>query len=185
MKSKSVNELILKIDELFQIHLSQRGILQYVSDKHVGQNQISWGSKVTSSWFDITFKFQNTISETTRSELNRISEYMNQNFIVRLHALLEYEGIKDTKSKIDIEISGHEILQILHELRKEFAHKTGKFNPENKDSVRLRHRLFKTFDINSEESLPDQFPLDKNRVIKPIVDGIKLYINGYWEKYRT
>ncbi len=109
---------------------------------------------------------------------------MNQNFIVRIHSLLEYEGIKDEKTKIDADIEGHEIIEFIHFLRIQFAHKTGNFNPKNQKEQELRQRLFDFFKIDPKESLPTQFPLDKNRVIKPIVEGTKKYVKAFWNKNR-
>lgn len=185
MKSNSLEDIIKRIDELNQIHLSLRGVIQYVNEQHIGNNKINWGSKVPSSWFDIEFSFHNHITNDTRNEINVLAEYLNQNFIIRLHSLLEYEGIKSEKSNIDTELEGYEMIQLIHFLRKQYAHKLGVFNPEDPKSVQLRERLFKQFNINPEESLPNQFPLDKNRVIKPIVKGTKQYVVAYWMKYRA
>ncbi len=182
MKSTTLQDLIERIDELHQIHLSLRGIVQYVAEHHEGKNIINCGSKVPSSWFDIEFTFQNPITNQTRKELNILSEYLNQNFIVRLHSLLEYEGIKSDGVTIDTELEGHNMIEIIHFLRKQYAHRLGEFDPNNKESKKLRTRLFKEFHIDQSESLPTQFPLDKNRVIKPIVDGTKKYVKALWEK---
>lgn len=182
MKSKNSDELIRRIDDLFKMHLSLRGVVQYVKKDYVGKDEISWGSSIPSGWFDINFKFSNKLTTESINELNRLSEYLNQNFIVRLHSLLEYEGIKNKKSNIDISLEGHEMIELLHYLRKEFAHKTGVFSASDKDSITLRARLLKTFNIDEKEVLPNQFPLDKNRVILPLVEGIKTYVKLYYNK---
>lgn len=184
MKSKTLDELIAKIDTLYKIHLSTRGILQYISEKKLGESELNWGSNITSGWIDIRFSFMNPITEETRMELNRMSDYMNQNFIIRLHSLLEYEEIKGEKIKIDKSLKGHKMIEIIHFLRKQFAHKPGDFNPSDSASLTLRNRIFEEFEINPEESLPNQFPLDKNRVIKPIVMGTISYVTEFWKKNR-
>lgn len=95
---------------------------------------------------------------------------------------MEYEGIKSEKIKIDKKLEGYEMIELIHFLRKEFAHKLGHFDTNDKESKKLRERLFKKFNINSEESLSNQFPLDKNRVLKPMVEGIKNYVTAFWKK---
>jgi hypothetical protein len=176
MKSKSLKELLNKVDELYQIHNTTRGILQYVKDSSIGLNELKWRSKIPSNSFEIKYSFNCPITQQSVLELNSISEYMNQNFILRLHSLLEYEGILGAKTNINTKIEGFKMLQFIHFLRKEFAHKTGKYYNDSKDSTKLRNELFAYFKIDSSESLPNQFPLDKNRVIKPIVEGVKKYI---------
>lgn len=166
------------------MHLSLRGILQYVKKDKIGDSQLSWGSKTDSGWFDIQYNFKNPITEKSREELNRLSEYMNQNFIVRLHSLLDYEEIKSKKVSIDTSLSGYKMVEVVHFLRVQFAHRHGRFDPNDNDSEILRERLLKEFNISPEESLPDQFPLDKKRVIVPIVNGVKEYVNEFWFKYR-
>jgi hypothetical protein len=98
---------------------------------------------------------------------------------------LEYEGFLGENVKIDKEIEGSNSLELLHFMRPQFVHKTGKHNAENPDSVRLRERLFREFCIEPSESLSDQFPLDKNKVILPIVEGTKKYVITFWHRYRS
>ena len=185
MKSKSLSEIINRIDDLFQIHLSLRGIVQYLGPQYIDRDRISWKSKVPANSFDINFTFVKKINQETISDVNKLSDYLNQNFILRLHSILEYEGFLGKNIKIDKNLEGHIFLELIHFLRPHFAHKTGKHNPENKKSAQLRERLFNEFNIDYNESLPNQFPLDKNRVILPIVNGTKKYIELYWNKHRT
>lgn len=182
MESQSIEELLDKIDELHKMHLSLRGILQYVGEDKIGASHLSWGSKTNSGWFDIKYTFNESISQESRTELNKLSEFMNQNFIVRLHSLLDYESIKSKTVSIDTSLPGHKMVEIIHFLRIQFAHRHGIFDPQDEDSVKLRKRLFNEFGINQEESLPNQFPLDKNRVILPIVNGVKEYVKAFWDK---
>jgi hypothetical protein len=184
LKSQTAEEIIEKIDELHKMHLSLRGTLQYVKEDKIGDSQLSWGSSTDSNWFDIQYNFTKPITQESREELNRLSEFMNQNFIVRLHSLLDYEEIKSKKVSIDKSLSGYKMIEVVHFLRTQFAHRPGRFDPNDNDSVILRERLFEEFNISPEESLPDQFPLDKNRVIVPIVNGVKNYVHEFWVKYR-
>lgn len=184
MKSNSAEELIARIDELHQIHLSLRGVMPYVQESHLGEKKLHNKTKIRSELFEVELTFSSSITPQMRSDLNVLSEYLNQNFIIRLHSLIEYEGIKSEKVKIDQALDGFEMIELIHHLRKQYAHRLGKFDLNDPESVKLRHRLFKTFNIDPIESLPDQFPLDKNRVIVPIVKGTKKYVKAFWEKYR-
>jgi hypothetical protein len=183
MKSKNLNELLEKIDSLHKTYIATRGIIQYINEDKIGKSELKWGSNINSEWVDIQFNFKQQISIEIRNELNRISESINQNFIIRLHSLLDYEGIKNGKSLIDKSIEGFEMIEIIHFLRKQFAHRHGNFDLNDIDSIKTRERLFKDFNIEHYESLPNQFPLDKNRVILPIVNGTKKYVSGYWNKH--
>ena len=98
MKSKNLNELLEKIDSLHNTYIATRGIIQYINEDKIGKSELKWGSNINSEWVDIQFNFKQQISIEIRNELNRISESINQNFIIRLHSLLDYEGIKNGKS---------------------------------------------------------------------------------------
>lgn len=74
------------------------------------------------------------------------------------------------------------MIEIIRFLRNEFAHKTGHFNPANPKSVQLRERLHTQFKIDPSIIPSMQFPLDKNEVIRPLVDGIKKYVEAFWKK---
>lgn len=182
MLKSELSDILNKIDSLYQLHISTRGILQYVGPDKIGLNEFNWGTQVNGDWIKLRYRFEKPVDESMRVQLNKLSEFMNQNFIVRLHSLLEYEKIKGKKIPIDKSLNGHEMIEIVHFLRKQYAHRHGDFDPSDKDSVMLRNRLYETFNINSNESLPTQFPLDKNRVIKPIVDGTKQYVIELFKK---
>jgi hypothetical protein len=181
MPENRSDRIIKRIDELHKMHLGLRGILQYIGEQHNGKNQINWNATIPSQTIRINYNFPRQITDETRFELNKLSEYLNQNFIVRLHSLLEYEKIKDDNNKIDTTLEGYEMLEVIHFLRIQFAHKDGVYNPNNEKARILRERLFRVFNIHPDESLPNQFPLDKNRVILPIVEGVKKYVKAFCE----
>jgi hypothetical protein len=95
VKASSTQEVLDKIEVLHKKHLSLRGIIQYVKKEKVRETRLNWGSKTDSFWFDIEYKFRNAVTEEAWMELNDFSEYLNQNFIVGLDSLLEYDGIKE------------------------------------------------------------------------------------------
>lgn len=180
LRSKHADELKSKIDELYGMFRAVRWIIQYVGPKYEGQKEVRWKSRIPSNEFWVTYNFDKPLNEETRSELNKISEYENQNFIVRLYALLQYEGL--FKNGIDKTMNGHEHVLFLEELRHQFAHKPGKFNPNNKKSKKLRSDLFKFYKINPDDSLPDQFPLPKDIMIHPMVNGVKEYVEHFYRE---
>lgn len=184
MKSKTLEELIERIDELHQVHRSLRGIVPYIEKRSIGKKKLKSKTKVSSIDFEVEFNFPISLTKQMRIDLNVLAQYLNQNFIIRLHSLLEYEGIKNGKGTIDDTLIGHEMIEIIHFSRKQYAHRHGKYDPNDSDSVMLRDRLFKTFNIDPNESLPDEFPIYKNRVLTPIVRGTKKYVKAFWEKNR-
>jgi len=180
LRSKHADELKSKIDGLYGMFRAVRWIIQYVGPKYEGQKEVKWKSRIPSNEFWVTYNFDKPMNEETISELNRISEYENQNFIVRLYALLEYEGL--FKDGIYESLNGYKHVQFLKELRNQFAHKPGKFNPKNKESNKLRSELFEFYQINPDDSLPDQFPLPKDIMIHPMVKGVKDYVKHFYEE---
>lgn len=178
LRSKHADELNTKIDELYGMFRSVRWIIQYVGPNYNGQKEVKWNSRIPSNEILVTFNFDKPINEKTRTELNKISEYENQNFIVRLYALLQYEGLFN--HGINKSLTGHQHVSFLEELRHQFAHKPGKFNPKNKKSKKLRLELFDFYKINPDDSLPDQFPLPKDIMIHPMVIGVKNYVKHFY-----
>jgi len=180
LRSKHADELKSKIDGLYSMFRAVRWIIQYVGPEYEGQSEVKWKSRIPSNEFWVTYNFDKPMNGETISELNRISEYENQNFIVRLYALLEYEGL--FKDGINDSLNGYKHVKFLKELRNQFAHKPGKFNPQNKNSKKLRLELFKFYKISPDDSLPDQVPLPKDKMIHPMVNGVKDYVKHFYEE---
>jgi hypothetical protein len=98
---------------------------------------------------------------------------LNENFIIRLFALLESYGIY---SKIDKELEGSEEIDILRRLRMVLAHSLGKYHPNDPDQRKLVDRIIKRMGLRIDD--PAEFPLDIDKVIDPLVRGCKTYIKA-------
>jgi hypothetical protein len=112
---------------------------------------------------EIQIKYNHPIDEIFRDYNNSIGHFLNQNFLLRLFAVLQYHGIYDGFDK-----TRYKKLQILKQLRNEFGHGLGTYNPTSPKDKKLMKNIVTEF------NLPDidysDFPISIDTVINEIVN---------------
>lgn len=115
---------------------------------------------------------------------NSITLWINQNFVVRLCSLLDSYNIWGNNRIIDKSFRGSEAINLIRALRQNFAHGSGKFNDEKKEHKKIYERII-TYCSLSQSDIeywkkyhPFDFPLSIDKVIQPLFDGCKEYLNA-------
>ncbi|MDP2234238.1 MAG: hypothetical protein Q8K89_11415, partial [Actinomycetota bacterium] len=108
-------------------------------------------------------KLKGELTSEVRDSHNRVGELQNENFIVRLWALLESHGF--TKP---IRSAAHsKDIRLLKELRQHYAHGTGYFNPEKRRHISLRRKVGRHFGLSDDELGPG-IPTTITTVLEPL-----------------
>ncbi len=107
--------------------------------------------------------------------LNEIAHWINENFVLRLYAVLESHGL--FKNGIDKGVAGHDEMEILRRLRNKIGHGSGKYDPEDADKRKLHERLVNHFGIDPKTYLEDhtKYPLAVGQVLVPLAEACKTY----------
>lgn len=173
MRKDTLNCIIKQIDEFRSFHVKVRARFPYLSESVIGTDSIKLPAFYKNEGIDLLLKFDREIDNSIREENNAIGHFANQNFILRLFAIMNYYGFVGDNISLVKESPGFQEVDILRRLRHIYAHSLGKFNPENDDHVKLKQVIQERFSLDVPDY--DDFPLNIHAVIDAIIDGCKSY----------
>ncbi len=107
--------------------------------------------------------------------LNDIAHWINENFVLRLYAVLDSHGFY--KDKIDTSIEGHVEVDLLRRLRNKIGHGSGRYDPLDSDKRKLYETLVAHFSIEPHAYLEDttKYPLAVGQVLVPLARKCEAY----------
>ncbi|MCG6959165.1 hypothetical protein LJE82_04640, partial [bacterium BMS3Abin03] len=118
--------------------------------------------------------------------ITSIGHWTNQNYIILICSLIEANKIitKENEGKIDQSIDGWEEVDLVRRLRNQFAHSSGKYDPNDPEEKKLYERIVTFFKVSlaKDSSEATEFPLPIDVVLEPITEGCKKYIQNYFIK---
>ena len=170
---KEINDLLESCKTLWNDFNNCKAHFPYVPIDAKGATAVRTAPFYIAQGFDISFLFSEGISEDGIKRINQIGHWLNQNFIIRLCAVIEYFEIISKSIKIDFNLDGAEHINIVRRLRNCFAHSSGRYNPEDKihrETMELmRDKLGVSIDARTE------WPISIDKVLKPLYDGCIKY----------
>lgn len=172
-----IEEIIEHIDDIYSYYRHSRSFVPYLNPKLVGKNEsppFNINRNVT-----VTVIFNEPLTKDFILLNNQIAHYLNQNFLIRLYALLDYHQVVSEKEKINKDLPGADEVDILRRLRRLFSHTSGKYNPSNNEHLELVQRIISFFNLSITE--PNDFPISIDKVIEPIVIKTKEYIKAKFQ----
>jgi hypothetical protein len=108
-----------------------------------------YGNMGLSVWF----RFSSPLTSEFITEFNDLARWINQNFVLRLYAVLELNGLISQTIRIRPDIEGHNEVDILRRLRNSFGHGSGRYDPTDVGKRRLFERIVSPFDLDVGEYL--------------------------------
>lgn len=169
-----MNDIIDQIDEFRSFFLKVRSRFPYMSEAAIGLTSFSPPPYYQSHGIDLEIHLTEPVTFEVKNENNTIAHFINQNFILRLYAILNYYGFVGETISLNKESPGFLEVDLLRRLRNIYAHSIGNYNPDNENHVKLREVMEKRFGINIIHY--DEFPLNIDEVLDEIVAGCKIYI---------
>jgi hypothetical protein len=169
-----------------QLHnlLSIRAMFPYLAKDLIGITSYPTAPLYQDRGFNITFSFSEPLTAERVEEINTIGHWVNQNFIVRLCALLESHHIipPKGKGKINQQLDGHEEVDILRRLRNVIAHTSGRYDPKEPNERKLYERIAQKFSIEADDpQTTSDFPLPIDTLLIPLAEGCKRYTQALTE----
>jgi hypothetical protein len=131
---------------------------------------------------NLAFHYPDGITREEITRIRRIGHLMNQNFVIRLYAILEDHEVIKSKKEICESPSGGEAVYIVRKLRNVFGHSGGKYDGKDKEHVKLLRRLDDLIGSSYSSENCTDWPLLINTVLKPLRDGCVDYINSIADK---
>ena len=173
MNKNDINEIINEIDQIWKFHLNVRSHFPYARNEDIGKRTIESSSYYDLHGFSIKYDYGKNLEKKDIIYLNSLSNWINQNALIRLYALMNYCSFVSDTIKIDQSIDGWKELDLLRRLRNHFAHTDGRLNNIDKDQNELANEIIAYF--NLDKNTYDHIPITINKVIKPIFDGCRKY----------
>jgi len=171
---KKIDKILSEIDYLYEYFRHSRSHFPYLNPENGGVKIIS-NFNINSN-LKAQIKYSEPVTENFISFNNRVGHFLNQNFLIRLFALLDYYSIVSEKEKIIKNLPGSDEVDILRRLRKLFSHTSGKYNPLSRQQKLLVDRIIIHFKLELTD--PEDFPISIDTVITPIVIKTKEYLRS-------
>lgn len=172
---KNSEEILSLIDDLWMNFKNCRAHFPAISDTMIGEKLIPTAPYYIADGFQVSFVLNEPLDQSKINKMHEIGHWINQNFMVRLCALLESRKIipKDGTNKIDQSIDGWEDIDLVRRLRNYFAHSSGKYNPSKSEHIKTMKVLGEHLNINIDGR--DDFPLMIDTVLEPLFKGCRKY----------
>ena len=150
------------LEEFWPMFFNSRSLCVYLPEKMIGREYFAPGTFycATSPYNYVQLKVP--LSEQVRSEHNRIAAWTNENFFIRLWAILASHGF--TKP-IRSGIRGSAEVKLLKKLREHFAHGSGQYDKRKQEHRNLHKELRKLFTVPDEH---DGIPTNIDTVLEPM-----------------
>ena len=170
---KDLEDLIEACKALWHDFNNCKAHFPHVSPSAKGARVVHTAPYYITQGFDISFEFSQGISEDGIKKINKISHWLNQNYVIRLCAILESFGILSNSTKINFDLEGSEHVNIVRRLRNCFAHSTGRYDPTNNDHITTMELIRDKLGV-SIDGLSD-WNISIDTVLKPLYDGCIKY----------
>lgn len=184
---KPSGEIISEIDNQIDYLMNIRAMFPNITEDMVGETEFSTAPFYQNLGFKFAFKFEDPLTPEIITEISQIGLWVNQNFIIRLCALLEYYGIipQNGKEKIKLHLEGGEEVDLLRRLRNVLVHTNGRYNPNDQKEKQLYEALVQRFSLNFDNSTTaKQYPVPIDKLLLPIAECCKHYISAS-ERYNS
>jgi hypothetical protein len=171
------DDVAQQIDEQIQYLHLLRSVFPRLSTDLVGQNEFPTAPYYRNRGLSIWFRFSSPLTSEFIAEFNDLAHWINQNFILRLYAVLESNRLVSKTIHIRPDIEGHNEVDIVRRLRNTFGHGSGRYDPADPDKRQLFERIVSHFGLDVGENSEDEgkYLLSISQVLIPLAEGCKRY----------
>jgi hypothetical protein len=171
------DDIAQQIDEQIQYLHLLRSVIPRLSSDLVGQTKFPTAPYYRNKGLGIWFRFSSPLTADFINEFNDLADWINQNFILRLYAVLESNKLVSRTITIRPDIEGHDEVDIVRRLRNNFGHGSGRYDPADPNKRQLFERIVSHFGLDVGEDPGDEgkYPLSISQVLIPLAEGCKQY----------
>jgi len=171
--------ILKEMDTLWSAFCNCRAHFPCVGDEAVGQTAIRTAPWYLQQGFDVWLCFPKPLTKKNVSDFNAIGHWLNQNFIVRLCALLEARHVLSDEEKIDQDLQEWERIDIIRRLRNLFAHSSGHYKRQCAKHRKLLEKMNENLRLSLSTESTTEFPLGISDVLNPLFEGCKEYVKAW------
>jgi hypothetical protein len=177
MAKKPVDQVLAEIDRQVAFLVRCRAVFPRLARHLVGQTSFDAPPYYRQHGHDVEVQLAEPMTEEFIDDLNRLAHWLNENFILRLWAVLDSNGFY--KPGIEA-IAGQDEMDITRRLRNMIGH-GGFYDPDDRDKKRLYDRIVQHFHVDSQSYIDDPtvYPLGVAQVLVPLAGGCKRYVVAF------
>lgn len=172
---KDLNDLLVTCETLWQDFNNCKAYFPHMSSDAVGQKTVGTAPFYVQQGFNIQFNFGEALSNNDVMRINHIGHWLNQNFVIRLCAVLEYFNVFSNSIDIDFSIEGAEHVNIMRRLRNCFAHTCGKYDLSDSKHKQTLDLIRDNLGIQIVDPDDGIWPIPINKVLRPLYQGCVKY----------
>ena len=176
-----IDNVLRQIEHHWQNLLLARSVSPYLKNFMSGYQESPTAPYYKNRGYDAVVRFSQPLTIEKIKAINFAGHWINQGFVVRLSAYLEYCRVYGQDISIRFDLPGSDEIDILRRLRNNFAHTSGYYNPEEPEQKKLYERIIVHFKLD-ENNFPEQdrlFPIPIDEVLDPLVKGCRNYVIAY------
>ena len=171
-------EVHAQIEKQVEYLLRIRAMFPFIMESKIGLTEFSTAPFYQHAGINIRFHFPDGITPEQVHTINSIGHWINQNFVIRLCAILEHNGVIQPHGQgiLDESLPGFEDVNIVRRVRNVLAHTSGRYNSSVLDERRLYQRIVSHYDPESSTvDTAQEFPLSIDTVLVPMARGCQQY----------
>jgi len=179
----SAIDIPAQIEQQMEYLFRTRAVFPYMNESAVDHGSFSTAPYYQQEGINIEFRFAKPVTLDQVHAINAIGHWINQNFVIRLCALLEYHGVIPTQDqgRLNENLPGFQDVNIVRRLRNVLAHTSGRYNSTDDVERRLHETMVTHYGVEGVNSAAaTEFPLSIDTVLVPMARGCKEYAQA-WE----
>ena len=179
MSKASSDEIVLEMEHLRGMFRNCRAYFPFVSEANLGQQVIETAPYYINAGYRLVIIFDRPLDMESIQRINELIIWENQNFVIRLYALLNARGVVSDKKSINQILPGWYDIDLIRRLRNPLAHSSGRYNKNNSVHRKLRADIIKHLNLSNPL---DGFPLAIDTVLDRLFDGCLKYVRARAEQ---
>jgi len=171
-----VEDVVISIHAQVELLKRCRATFPHILPTMVGQTEFQTAPYYLAQGHSIWFRFEPALDAATAQVIHETGHWINQNFVVRLCAVLEAHHIigKEIENKPDLD--GFIEVSLTRRLRNIFAHGSGRCDPAKADHLKLKNKIVERFALNAADCPEGWFPLPIDKVLAKLATGCEKYV---------
>ena len=170
-------DLCEQIDSLWSRFFRLKALVPYTENSAVGTQTLHGPTYYAAGGLDVKFHFDAPLTAEGIADINESGRWLNENYVLRLHAVLESHGALQYGESIDEKVDGGQHVALLKKLRNRIAHDDGRCDSTDDRCRRIAQGLQDLYGVETA-SHKDRFHLPIDEVLEPLTTAAKEYVNA-------
>jgi hypothetical protein len=158
-----------------------RSVFPRLNKDMVGQTEFEAPEYYRQLGYNVSVKVSQPMTPEFIDGLFEMGHWLNENFVTRLWAILESNGIVGEPIKINQQLEAWQDVDLLRRLRNKIGHGSGIYDPADADKKKLFDMIVEYYQIPEEYSYleVEKYPIGVGKVLVPMAQGCKNYTSAF------